>query len=357
VGRIVLRGALGLLALIAIVVVAAFGYRAWRQHENAQALAITTPNGIDEAAFVKIGGIAQWVTIRGENRSNPVILFLHGGPGSATSMLSSLFRSWEKDFTVVQWDQRGAGKTFGLNGTDEAPMTIDRMVRDGLELTHYLQTHLHKKKVILLGHSWGTELGVLMAKRDPTLFSAFVGTGFVVAKEEKEEILYARLMQRLIAAKDQDAIRELKTVGPPPYKSEHDQDVERHLQNRFNVDAERNLQSNLTPVVLFAPGVALLDIRALLNGPDYSAEALYKETLTYDARKLGPAFAMPFFIFNGDRDLTTPADLAKTYFDTVEAPQKGFVILKGGGHAAVMTMPDVFLAELKSRVRPLAKEQ
>jgi len=351
--RWIVRG-LGLLAFVVSVVVIAFGYRTWRQHENAVALAITTPNGIAETAFVKIGGIEQWVTIRGEDRDNPAILFLHGGPGGANSALAPLFRSWEKDFTVVQWDQRGAGKTFGLNGTDEAPMTIDRMVRDGLELTHYLQAHLHKKQIILLGHSWGTELGVLMAKREPALFSAFVGTGFVVAKEEKEEILYTRLMLRLAAAHDEEGISALKKIGPPPYDSEREQDVERHLQNQFNVPDERDLQSNLTPVVLYAPDVSLLDIRALLNAPDYSAEALYKETLTYDARKLGPAFAMPFFIFNGDVDLTTPADLAKAYFETVEAPQKEFVILKGGGHSAVLTMPDVFLAELKTRVRPVA---
>lgn len=355
-GKFILRGLLAVLALAVALVVLALGYRAWRQHENAQALAIITPNGIAEASFVRINGIDQWVTIRGENRDNPVILMVHGGPGSAISNLSVLFRPWEKNFTVVEWDQRGAGKTYARNGNAEAPMTIEQNIRDGLAVTLYVEQRLHKSKIILLGHSWGTELGVLMVKRAPEFYSAFVGTGFVVAKEEKEEILYRRLMDKLTAAHDADRIAKLKALGPPPYKSEHDQDIERSLAGHFDTEAERNLRSNLTPIVLFAPGYSLLDIYALLKAPDYSAEAMYKETLSYDARKLGPKFAVPFFIFNGDHDLITPADLAKSYFDTVEGPQKGFVILKGGGHSALLTMPDVFLTELNARVRPVATQ-
>ncbi|MEI9885080.1 MAG: alpha/beta hydrolase [Rhizomicrobium sp.] len=352
--RIVLRVLLALFVLVLVAALAFLGYRAFRQHANAAAAVIAAPDGVDEKAFVPLGGIEQWVTIRGQDRANPVILILHGGPGGAMSQLAPVFRAWEKDFTVVQWDQRGSGRTYGRNGANEQPMTVDRMVRDGIELTQYLLIHLHKRKLVLLGHSWGSELGVLMVKADPGLFSAYVGTGQVVAKEAKEEVLYTRLMAKLAAARDADGIAKLKSVGPPPYKSEADLGVEREIQKRFETDAEKNLQAAMTPIVLYSPDVSLRDIYDFFQGQTFAGEALYRELLGYDARKLGPRFDVPMFVFNGDRDLTTPHDLAKAWFDGIEAPHKEFVLLEGGGHSALMTMPDRFLRELNARVRPLA---
>ena len=351
--RFALRAFAVLLVLVVVAAVSGLGYRAWRQQENARVLAITAPDGIDERAFVRIGGIEQWLTIRGEDRNNPVILMLHGGPGSATSMLAPVWRGWEKDFTLVQWDQRGSGRTYGRNGEDEQPMTVDRLTRDGIEVAQYLITHLHKRKIILLGHSWGSELGLLMIKAEPGLFFAYVGTGQVVAKEEKEEVLYARLMAKLKAANDNDGIERLSALGPPPYRSEADLDVQRGIQNRFETAAEQGLESAMTPVVLFAPDTSLADIYDYLKGKDFAGEALYRETLSFDARKLGH-FDVPVFVIDGDRDLTTPPDLARTWFDGLGAPRKGFALLEGGGHSALLTMPGAFHAVLATHVRPLA---
>ena len=150
---------LGLVGLILVFIVGALSYRAIRQHQNATTLAIHTPNGVDEAMFVPIGGINQWITIRGQNRDNPVVLFLHGGPGTPTNLLDFPFaKAWTPSFTLVQWDQRGAGKTFGIGGTSPADMSIDRMAQDGIELAQFLRDHLQKNKIIIVGHSWGTIL-------------------------------------------------------------------------------------------------------------------------------------------------------------------------------------------------------
>src|SRR5438874_4026917 len=120
------------------------------RNRNAQDYAITTSNGIDEAKYVEIGGIPQWITIRGEDRNNPVLLLLHGGPGDATNPWGYAgFRSWLKKFTVVQWDQRGAGRTFGKNGPSLGPtITIERMAQDGVELTELLRKTLQKDKIV-----------------------------------------------------------------------------------------------------------------------------------------------------------------------------------------------------------------
>src|SRR5580693_659455 len=131
---------------------------------NARDYAVKAPNGIDEANYVQIGGLEQWITIRGEDRENPVLLLLHGGPGDATNPWGYAgFRTWLKYFTVVQWDQRGAGKTFGRNGAAVAStITIERMVQDGVELAELLSKKLQKEKIVLVGHSWGSILGVFI---------------------------------------------------------------------------------------------------------------------------------------------------------------------------------------------------
>src|SRR5471030_1047078 len=123
--------------------------------------------GIDRSLFVPLGGIDQWINIRGEDRRNPVLLFVHGGPGEAQWPEAAHFRPWEKDFTVVQWDQRGAGHTYGRYGAKTPDMTLDRIANDGVELAAYLCRTLDKKKIIALGHSWGSIIAVTMVQREP----------------------------------------------------------------------------------------------------------------------------------------------------------------------------------------------
>jgi pimeloyl-ACP methyl ester carboxylesterase len=339
--------------LVLLTVLGALGYRAYRQHETAAVLAIRGPAGIAEGRFVELGGIRQWITIRGEDRANPVLLILAGGPGNSLVPLAPVFRAWERDFTVVQWDQRGAGKTYGANGRAEAPMTMAQMVSDGIELSRYLRDRLEPAQLAILGHSWGSMLGVLMAKAHPELYCAYVGTGQVVAKAEKEAQLYAALLEKLRADSDRAAIAELEAVGPPPYKSEADLLVERHLSERYDTAAERNLEATLRPVVLFAPAFSLADIWSLVQGQKFAADALYAETLGYDARTLGVDFRTSFVVINGDHDLVTPAELALDYFAAVAAPRKIFVLLPGGGHSAILTMSERFLRALDRYVRPL----
>jgi pimeloyl-ACP methyl ester carboxylesterase len=209
---------LSLVGLVLILILAGISYRAIRQHQNTIALTIHTPNGIDEAMFVPIGGINQWITIRGQNRDNPVVLFLHGGPGTPTNLLDFPFaKAWTASFTLVQWDQRGAGKTFGSGGTSATDMTIDRMTQDGIELAQYLRGHLQKNKIIIVGHSWGAILGVHMAKARPDLFYAYVGTGQVADARENEALNFARVLQKAHDLGDTKALAELEASGSPPY--------------------------------------------------------------------------------------------------------------------------------------------
>ncbi len=175
------RLAIGLLVVTVACVAAGLGYRSYRQNQLAESLVIDTPDGIDEGRFVDVNGSEQWVTIRGADRGNPIVLFLHGGPGEVVSLAPSVTRVWEDDFIVVHWDQRGAGRTYGRNPKPPANLSLAQLRDDGLAITLWLTRYLEKRRVILVGHSWGSILGLHMLNAQPELFSAYVGTGQFVS--------------------------------------------------------------------------------------------------------------------------------------------------------------------------------
>jgi len=320
---------------------------------NARDYAITSENGIDEARYVAVGGIEQWITIRGEDRKNPVLLFLHGGPGDATNPWAYAgFRSWLKYFTVVQWDQRGAGRTFGRNGSSLAPtITIDRMAQDGIELAEQLRKTLQKHKIVLVGHSWGSILGIFMVKARPDLFYAFVGTGQVADEVRNYAVAYEQLLNKAERLGDQRAIRELKEIGPPPYANGTGYGVQRKWSNLFE-GADRFIYS-MFGLALTAPGYSLRDISDWAEGQDVSAQRLLPQTSILGPQALGGTFGLPIFVIQGAEDLTTPTSLARSFLNSLRAPRKAFVAVKGGGHFVVFMKPEVFLQELVARVLPL----
>ncbi len=323
---------------------------------NARDYAITTPNGIDEGSYVKIGGIEQWITIRGEDRKNPVLLLLHGGPGDATNPWGyAAFRNWLKYFTVVQWDQRGAGRTFGRNGAASAStITAERMVQDGVELSELLTKRLQKDKIVLVGHSWGSVLGVFMVKARPELFYAFVGTGQVAADPARNSaVAYAALVERASRDGNSEALEELKQVGPPPYKDGKGFAVQHKWANRF--EGADVFIASMLGFAMHAPGYSLKDINDWLEGQNVSGEHLGPHFDTLDRKLLEIELAVPVFVIQGAEDFTTPTSLAKSYVDSLHAPGKAFATIEGAGHFAVFTNQDAFLKELRARVLPLIR--
>ena len=324
------------------------------RNRNAQDYAITAPNAVDEARYVEIGGIEQWITIRGEDRNNPVSLFLHGGPGDATNPWGYAgFRTWLKTFTVVQWDQRGAGRTLGKNGASSAStITIDRMTRDGIELAELLRKSLQKDKVILVGHSWGSILGVFMAKARPDLFWAFVGTGQVADQKRNYAVAYDELLEKAENLGEQRAVQDIKSVGPPPYSDGRGYAIQRRWSNLF--EGADFFISSMFGLALGAPGYSLRDINDWTQGQMVSAERLIPEMVALDPKTLGGEFSLPVFVIQGAEDFTTPTNLARGFVSSIRAPRKDFVAIAGGGHFAVFMKSEVFLKELAARVLPLA---
>ncbi len=321
---------------------------------NAQQYAISSAKGIDEASFVTVGGIEQWITIRGRDRDNPVLLFLHGGSGDVTNPWTfALFAPWQKHFTVVQWDQRGAGRTLRKSGRAVAPtITVDRMVQDGIELTEYLRKHLGKEKIIIVAHSFGSILGLRMAKARPDLFYAYVGTGQVGDNARSSAVAYDALLKKAKAVDDQRAIEELSHVGPPPYESGDGFRVQHKWANAFE-GADEFLYGTIG-LTLVAPGNSVQDMNDSADGQMLSGNRLVPQTKSIGPAELGLEFSIPIFVFQGEQDFTTPTALAQHYLESIKAPRKAFVSINGGGHFAVFMHSDQFLQELVARVRPLA---
>jgi pimeloyl-ACP methyl ester carboxylesterase len=320
---------------------------------NAKQFAIHSAKGVDEASYILLGGIEQWVTIRGQDRTNPVLLFLHGGPGDVTNPWAfAVFAPWETHFTVVQWDQRGAGRTLRKTGPAIAPtMTLDRMTQDGIELAEYLRKHLGKDKVIIVGHSFGTILGLRVVRVRPDLFYAYVGTGQVADETQNYSAAYEALLKKAQATGNQQAFDELKSIGPPPYPSGQGYQVQRKWANRFE-GADQFLFGTLG-LALVAPGSSVQDVNDSADGQILSGERLVPQTTSSTSNDLGLKFAVPMFFFEGTEDFTTPTALAQRYLASIKAPRKEFVPINGG-HFAVFMNSDQFLKELVARVSPLA---
>ena len=325
------------------------------QRRLAKELVITTPNGIVEERFVKVGGIEQWITIRGEDRQNPVLFFVHGGPGSVYSIFTPLLRSWERHFTIVQWDQRGAGKTFRKNGKEgSGTLTFDHLSRDGIEIAEFLRGHLGQEKIIVVGSSVGSITGVFMVKRRPDLFSAYVGTDQNTGTEASA-LSYQLTLDWLRAAGNTKGMKAVEKIGPDYTHWTH---KEFNQKNQWTIKANSTVPDMIMdiifPAMLTSPDHTFGDMIDIFKGISFSTDQLLKELLTVDLRTLSMCFEVPFFILQGDSDMLTPTASAKKYFAEVEAPHKEFVLIKQAGHLAMFARPEQFLDELLQRVRPAA---
>jgi len=335
--------------LVAPLVLATFGGAlAGAAKQKSQAPRVDSTSAIHEEGYVRIGGIDQWLQVRGDHRGNPVLLWLNGGPGFSVIPSTPAYRAWEGAFTVVMWDQRGEGKTFERSGKSVAStMTIEKMTRDGIEVVEHLRKRLGKDKIILLGHSWGSILGVHMVKRRPDLFAAYVGTGQVVQLSESAKAAYPLLLERASALGNTEAESQLRAVGPPPYDDSPKKWVWVRWANRLDPGpvptASQQRAANPSPPPAY-----------IAEGADFSQGLMWESMLKDDLRALGLKFEIPIVLVQGAEDRLTVTALAKEYFDSISAPSKKFVVIPEVGHLAIFTGPDTFLRALVEHARGFA---
>lgn len=324
---------------------------------NAKLLQVNTPNGIFHEQYVSIGGIEQWITIRGEDRNLPILLFVHGGPGSPYTVFNPLLRPWEKHFTIVQWEQRGAGKTYRKNGKEgSGTITFNRLVQDGIELAEYLCHKLGQQKIILIGSSLGSLIGTLMVKQRPDLFHAYVGTD--QNSPDPHYIGHKLAVEAMRTAGHKKAVQFIETMGPDPSKwSREDFDKRNPLLVKAIRDVPNMIMDLMLPSMLSSPAHRLRDIKDIFQGMNFSLDQLFESLMSFGIDQVGTRFELPFFIFQGDNDIITPTETAKAYFDQIEAPHKQFALIKQAGHLACFARPEQFLDELLQRVNPLLPKE
>ena len=323
---------------------------------------IPQPPGIEETFAVRIGGIAQWISVRGRDRRNPILLFIHGGPASTEMPVSWLYQSgWEDYFTVVQWDQRGAGKTYVANDAAvvEPTITQERMVADGEEMIAWLRAHYDKRKIFVLGHSWGTIIGLEVARRHPGWLHAYIGMGQMIDGRDNERLGYEWALQAARAAHDDDAVKQLLALAPYP-RADGSVSVAQILVQRQWVIHYGGLTWG-RPDFDYAQDAARLS-------PDYTRQELSPEdgigqslphllsAMTgYDVRGV-TRLDCPVFIFAGAHDYETVSSLAVDWLAALHAPRKGLVRFENSAHMMELEEPGKMLVHLVDDVRPIAVE-
>jgi len=319
---------------------------------------MTTPiSRIDEGAFVDIHGVPQWLALRGDDRTNPALMIV-SGPGFGYAALAPFFVSFERSFTLVHWDQPGAGFTFGRNG-DAGELTLERLVRDGLRVTELACARLGVPRLALLCVSGGTLVGLQMVQRRPELFSVYVGTGQFVDWRGQDAQSYALLLERAHTLGDAAMLAELEALGPPPY-ADAESDARKSKYAGAPTAREGAAFAELLPLVAAARADQPPDAKYLAHGVPWPEPrprsfaayiALRDELVAFDARRLGPSFAVPMFFVQGTDDLYSVTAEVQRYAAEIEAPHVELVTIDGAGHS-VMFVRAEFLAALERHVRP-----
>ncbi len=361
--KILKYGAIAVVCLIFVTLSAALLYRKYLQHKVSEARAITSVNGIDSPEAVRIGGIEQWIEVRGQNVNNPILLFIHGGPGIAFIALGSTFQDpWEKYFIVVEWDQRGAGKTYESNDKElqRRTMNLAQMEQDTVEVASYLRTRFKRQKMFVVGHSWGSMLGLWLAHEHPEMIYAFVGTGQAVSMQQNKEAGYAIVLQAARSHNNEPAIKELESLAPYPLaipdinKMETVRDWESSLLGPPPSETSFTNVKRILGTVISAPEYSIADDIGWVRGQMFSLQVMMPQMMEFDLTKLGPEFREPLFFFEGRMDPYCPGSAVANYVETIHAPQKEMVWFENSGHFLFYEEKQKFTDELVQRVLPLA---
>ena len=299
------------------------------------------PGSISEKIYLKINGVRQGMFIRGVSNTNPVMLFVHGGPGMPEFFLAEKYMAClEEQFTICYWEQRGSGLSR-LPAKDYKDLTVEQLIADVITVTNYLRLRFRREKIYLMAHSWGTFLGIQAAARAPELFCAYIGMAQVSRQEESERMAYQYMVSQYEARRDRAKLRKLKDY--PAYRANpllRDQ-----VMHDLGVGTMRKMKSVFTGIflpVMFSRSYRLpekINIwrgKAALGGKT----DLRRRMNEADMAKIVPKLNIPAYFFSGAFDYTVSRVLAESYYRRLLAPVKGFYIFRQSAHSPVFEEPE-----------------
>jgi len=297
---------------------------------------------IAELTALELNGARQFVLIRGENRENPVILRVHGGPGQAEMAAEVLNRDLEKDFVVVEWDQRGAGKS-AIPDSDYAKLSLGVVVSDTVALARVLNQRFGRK-ILLMGHSWGSVVGLLAAERNPELFAGFVSTGQIVDYQAGSAITYRDMLT--MAANQRLDATSLRELGPPPYSDEARRQRYFGWMDKLGVSWHASPAMDRVGLMLRSPEYSWTEKLGFTDEAQKSFQALFGD-LSSIRLEDHRTFSIPILFVLGAWDRLAPHELAQAYFDTIQAPFKQAVTFESSAHFPQYEEPQRFSQTVK----------
>lgn len=308
---------------------------------------------IAEISYLCLGGLDQWVMIRGAHLANPILILLHGGPGFPEMRLFRTFNAaLEQDYTVVYWMQRGTSKSFDRH-MPASSLTIEQFIADLDELVELVRSRFGKDKVLLYGHSWGSVLGVLYAARFPEKVAAYVGTGQIGEWTAFEAASYRFVLAEAERRRHRKAIRELRAIGPPPHAF-WDMVVERKWITRFAGIVRGMSLWRFTRITLGGPEASICDLPNILLSQLVTPKFMWQELIGVNLIKAAPILQMPVLFFLGRHDRVVVPETSVAYYDVLQAPSKTLVWFEESGHEPPAEEPAKFNKLMVELVRPVA---
>ena len=313
----------------------------------------TVGKSISTIEKIEIGDQEQYLIIRGVDSTKPVILFLHGGPGSPEIAFMKKFNTAiEEDFVMVYWEQRGAGKSYSKNVPIES-MNLEQFISDTREVTEYLRYRFDQEKLFLMGHSWGSLLGILTAYQYPDKYYAFLGIGQVVHQYRGEQISFDWIKDQALERQDKKAIKSLSGMKMPDSLSESDLWLDFLMKERKYVTkyggAMRNIKSTwpMIKMVLSTPEYTIADKFNYMQGNLYSIKNMWMEVMASNLFEEIDSMAIPIYFFQGKYDYQTPYSIAYKFYDQLKAHHKQFFTFEQSAHSPIMEEVDKFNSIVK----------
>lgn len=304
---------------------------------------------IAELTRIELNDRKEWISIRGENKQNPVLLFLAGGPGGTQmAAVRHDLAELEKHFVVVNWDQPGSGKSF--SATARNSLVVDDYIEDGLALTEYLCNRFKQEKIYVVGESWGSALGVFLAADRPDLYHAVIGTGQMVDFLATELLDYQKAMEIAMDNNDYDKIKKLTANGKPPYygsevtwnSAEYINYLSVHMSK--NPEIKNNGYNNLRDI--FSPEYGIMDKINYFRGILLTFNHVYPQLYDTDLRVDYNLLEVPIYFFLGRHDINAPLSLVEDYINVLDAPHKEIIWFEHSGHNPWINESDRFVEEL-----------
>lgn len=310
-------------------------------------------NSISKKEFIEINGIKQGIFLRGESLDNPVLLFLHGGPGSPElpmALAEETSQRIESEFIVCYWDQRGAGMSYGKVNPDT--MTLEQMIKDTIAVTNYLLARFNQTKIYLMGHSWGSYLGVKTIEQYPNAYYAYLGIGQIAHQRQSERLGYLYLLEHAKKINDKKAVNKLLEVdvnSPSFPESTYTYGIRSSLMNKYGVGIYHKdaFMTWIIKTIFLCPAYTVREKIHYMQGMLFSGNHLFHYVLEDNLLEHSTTFDLPIYILQGKYDYQVSYQLAQEYYNAIHAPSKEFYTFDESAHSPIWEEPDKFMTAMR----------